>query len=510
MARHWTVGQKLYSGVAAVVGLTVLLGSMAIWNASTSRASQRESEASGRRMRLAGQLKHANATMFAAEKAMIVAGASDDTARLMALHEEVDVVMAQARKDSAELASLVTGADRDTLTRLDAGMDAWETGCASCHDDLATMGQPETMQRLSAKTQALVEANEKLGAELEASQARTFEAQTIAADRTASRSLWATLAILSLALGVGGLAVQVVRGLTRQLREVAGGLNDGIIQLVSAASQVASSSQSLSQSSSEQAASLEETSATVQQLSTTTRENSMNSTEAARLVQQADGLVGRAEGALSEMVEAMRGISDASGKVAKIIKAVDELAFQTNILALNAAVEAARAGEAGLGFAVVADEVRNLALRSAQAARDTATLIDESMAASATGAGKVDVLGHVIADITAAMGEAKQRVDAVSLASVQQATGLDQVSRTVTTMEQVTQSTAAVAEENAAASEELNAQAEVARQQVQRLEAMVTRRAAPADAPELVVRAPSRRPAAVEKDFDQDAWPEAS
>ena len=511
MFNHWTVGRKLFTSVGAVVILTIGVSGVAILNSASMRTSQREAQKAGQRMRLAGRMKSANANMFAAEKAMIVAGASSDSDRLTALHTQVEQIMATARKDSAELTALVTSdADRQTIAKLEAGMKAWESGCASCHDDTAKMGEAATMQKLSAKTQALVDENQRLGDALEDSQTKTFDTQAVEAEATATRSILTTLFILAATLVVGGVTLQVVRALTRDLREISHELGEGVGQLFSAASQVASSSQTLSQSSSEQAASLEETSATMQEMSAMTRQNAANSKEAAQIFSRADEMVHRADVALVDMVEAMKSIRDSSGKVAKIIKTVDEIAFQTNILALNAAVEAARAGEAGLGFAVVADEVRNLALRSAQSAKDTANLIDESMVASTSGADKVEHLGNAIRDITAAIGQAKQLVDQVSAASVQQATGFDQVSQAVAEMEKVTQSTAATAEESAAASEELNAQAEVAKSQVDRLTLMVD------GAEDGTKRARAGRPApVVSASFGEDqdsssAWRRAS
>ena len=169
----------------------------------------------------------------------------------------------------------------------------------------------------------------------------------------------------------------------------------------------------------------------------------------------------------------MNEINASSGKISKIIKVIDDIAFQTNILALNAAVEAARAGEAGLGFAVVADEVRNLAQRCAQAAKDTADLIEDSVVKSNAGKVKVDQVAGAIGIVTEDAGKVKILVDEISVGSQEQSRGIEQIGSAITQMDQVTQRAAASAEEGASAAEELTAQSESLKKVVAELTRMV-------------------------------------
>jgi len=304
-------------------------------------------------------------------------------------------------------------------------------------------------------------------------QALDAEQHAQAAERTYRSTLAWQFSLLALVVaGGGGFGVwmfRVNRGLTR----TAAALNVGAEQVMSAGAQVATSAQSLSAGATHQAASLQETSASMTEMATTTRQNAENSESAAALMAELESHVVVSNQALRDMVCSMDSIGESSGKVAKIIKTIDEIAFQTNILALNAAVEAARAGEAGMGFAVVADEVRHLAQRSAQAAKDTAGLIDEASNNAAQGGAKVEQVAVAITAITDSIARVKVLVDGVSAASQQQAQGIQQVTEAVAQMEQVTQTTAATAEESAAASEELSAQAETTRRLVTELDALI-------------------------------------
>jgi methyl-accepting chemotaxis protein/methyl-accepting chemotaxis protein-1 (serine sensor receptor) len=289
----------------------------------------------------------------------------------------------------------------------------------------------------------------------------------------------------------------MTRTMIVQLSRAAADLTRGAMLVTTTSKQVAASAQSLSQGATEQAASLEQTSASMEEMAAMTRRNSDNARNAAALADQMVNEARMSTSALSEMVLSMGAIRESSGKVAQIIKTIDEIAFQTNILALNAAVEAARAGEAGMGFAVVADEVRNLAQRSAQAARDTAGMIEESIARSHDGAVHVEQVAQAIEAFTATVDRVRVMVGEVREASQQQTQGIEQVSQAIAQMEKVTQGTAATAEESSAASEELNGQATATLTLVSGLSSMVGDVAtapAPRPMPRTLPAASPRRP----------------
>jgi methyl-accepting chemotaxis protein len=233
----------------------------------------------------------------------------------------------------------------------------------------------------------------------------------------------------------------------------------GAEQVTSAAGQISSGSQSLAQGSSEQASSLEEISSSLQEMAAMTKQNAGNATEAKGLTDGTQTSVVRGVDSMHRLSEAIDKIKASSDATAKIIKTIDEIAFQTNLLALNAAVEAARAGDAGKGFAVVAEEVRNLAMRSAEAAKNTANMIEDSVKNADNG---VSLNQEVLKNLEEINGQVKKVGEVmaeIAAASDQQSQGVDQVNTAVEQMNQVTQQTAANAEESASAAEELSSQA---------------------------------------------------
>ena len=239
------------------------------------------------------------------------------------------------------------------------------------------------------------------------------------------------------------------------------------------ADHVSAASQSLAESASEQASSLEETSASMEEMAAMTRRNSEHARKANELAKEARDAADAGIVDIHAMATAMTAIKTSSDGIAKIIKTIDEIAFQTNILALNAAVEAARAGEAGLGFAVVADEVRSLAQRSAQAAKETAAKIEDAVKHSGQGVTITTKVAEELNQIVLKVRQVDELVTAVTTASGEQTNGITQINAAVSQMDKVTQSNAANAEESAAAAEELNSQAEVLKQSVADLQQLV-------------------------------------
>ena len=261
-----------------------------------------------------------------------------------------------------------------------------------------------------------------------------------------------------LAIAVVGVAI-FSRSISLPIGRVAEELNEASEQVTAASSQVSSASQDLAEGSSEHASALEETSSSLEEMSSMTKQNANYAVQAKDLMNNAQQVVQSVDNHMKNMVKAIADVAASSEETGKIIKTIDEIAFQTNLLALNAAVEAARAGEAGAGFAVVADEVRNLAMRAAEAAKNTSSLIENTIVTVKNSSALTEKTMDAFKENTEITVKVNQLVEEIAAASQEQAQGIEQIGKAVTEMDKVVQNTAANAEESASVSEELNSQA---------------------------------------------------
>ena len=263
------------------------------------------------------------------------------------------------------------------------------------------------------------------------------------------------------------LVIRPVNSIIKELSESAD-------QVASASTQIAAAGQSLAEAASEQAAGVEETSASIEEIASMTMQNADHSQQAKVLSDETWTAINKAGASMSGVLTSMQEISKASEETAKIIKTIDEIAFQTNLLALNAAVEAARAGEAGAGFAVVADEVRNLAIRAAEAARNTATMIEGTVSKVKEGHELVRKTGEDFKTVGSGSRKVVDLVGEIAEASNEQSQGIKQINTAIQEMDKTIQQNAANAEESASASEELTAQSLQMRQCVGKLETLIS------------------------------------
>jgi methyl-accepting chemotaxis protein len=467
--------QRLLGGFGAMLVLGLVLGIGAILvTRDLSSDVNRAVNVTGRQQYQAGLVNAGASEMASCERAGVLASVLGDKAHAEDYQRRFASAADGVKKAMAELRRLAE--DGESRTQLE-GLEQQAGLVQQAHEEqrqaIANQQMDSALNIFSQKAQPRLEEIARLATSVVERQNAELALVSANAETKTARIRWAAVA-LALLGSIAGIAVfLVVTKANGSLTSLAGRLAEGAEKVAEAAAQVSGASQSVAQGATEQASSLVETSASTEAVVSITHQNADHAMKVADLVQKSESGASEVHQTLDRMVEQMKEIDASGNKIARIIKVIDEIAFQTNILALNAAVEAARAGEAGLGFAVVAEEVRNLAQRCAQAARDTAALIEESIQTSRDGNSRLDQMAGAVRAMTESSTRVKELVDRVNVGSQEQARGMDQIQTAVAEMETVTQKNAAGAEESASAGAELSGHADYLRSLVREMREMV-------------------------------------
>jgi methyl-accepting chemotaxis protein/methyl-accepting chemotaxis protein-1 (serine sensor receptor) len=470
-----TLQTKLLGSFALVLATAVVSSVSSLWTIKRlTEEAEVDMNLSARALGLAGQLGTATAEFRFAQRGMILfcmLGHQNESDL-----QEKAYRAALSRMDSTvdELRTLLrTGHDRKLLDGYLAAKRSFLSFLPELKTDLQNGDFPGAGHVLMVKTRPFGAPMGSICIELQKSQSAESRAALENMRSMALQSRWIQTILMTALIALGAALWFLVRGMVARLKQVSQDVSQGSGQMADAAGQISSASTTLAQNASREAAFLEETSASVEEITSITRRTSENSESASGLMARVDRSVAEANSSLEQMVGSIADIDNSSEKVAKIIKVIDEIAFQTNILALNAAVEAARAGEAGAGFAVVADEVRNLAQRSAQAAKDTAALIEESLRHSRQGRTRFEAVAAATRNITESTSDIRRLVEEVRLGSQEQTRGIEQISKAVVQLQQLTQATAGNSQEGAASGQELTAQANALQDAVHALTGLI-------------------------------------
>jgi methyl-accepting chemotaxis protein/carbonic anhydrase len=465
---HWTVGRRIGAGFTAVL---ILLGALAAIGYEAMVASDKgflEFATDAEHTVLTAEIQANYMDMELTVKDYQFTKNPADFQRYSKLREETLPLFAEAKKQfvEPERQKLIA----EATAKFDEQFADFKELVGLGKQQGSSSRATAALKDMLADGDAVMERIEQLEEEAIADQNKAEPIIQARFQRTQSILLW--LGLAATALGAA-LAFIIARSITGPMKAIATNLASGADQTSAAAAQVSEASQSLAEGASEQAASLEETSSSLEEITSMTKRNAESAAQTKTIAGQTRAAADSGATDMAEMKQAMDAIKVSSGEIAKIVKTIDEIAFQTNILALNAAVEAARAGEAGAGFAVVAEEVRNLAQRSAVAARETAAKIEDSVSKSEHGVRISGKVAESLQQIVEGARTMDSLVGEIATASQEQTQGIGQVNMAVSQMDKVTQGSASNAEETAAAAEELNAQALSLQESAANLQRMV-------------------------------------
>ena len=498
MPKHLTIGQKLSFSFGVVL---VLTGLLTVSSVDTARRlgglldtqvneNARVAElVTSIQLRLREMMDYSRASQFnyVVDKVLEVNSSKAHNARTMpqcsichafgSVEENRDGFEKLAQKALAnvdQLASLVhSDQERGALSTIRRAIQEWQQASRQFLELVSAGDYAAGHELRRDKMASLMQEIEASANRLNAEQTKLRAYSQTAAARSVSRSNWTTALLLGLSLICGVFLVVVIRQINRLLRQYASQLRSGANAVSEQAEQVQKASVALAQDASDQAASIEETSASSEEVVATAHQNAEHSAKASQLVQKVRREMSETNVVLDHTMQAMKEIGESSERISKIIKVIDEIAFQTNLLALNAAVEAARAGEAGAGFAVVADEVRGLAQRCATAARDTANLIEESIARSQQGKAKLDQLTTHIQSIAQGTEAVTALAGQVQTGSQDQERAMQEIGIAIGRMRSVSEKAAANAEQSTQTGERLTAESAALATVVEGLDALV-------------------------------------
>ena len=475
MNMHLTLRQKLLGCFGALACVAVAAIAALPWIANRL-SGELDQVANGptRKLDVLGQIILVGDTARISGRNVIVYKFIEQPELLATENGKFGTAAKQVRELLAQLQGLmVTEAEKSGFDKMESNLNTWLSMTEKINQ-MSLDGNPAEAAAFSQKnSRQYAQAYDKAKTELLELQRQQMRAAGVRMQSFRSWAGWMSAVGAAVSLIVGSLVLLVVRRLDGTLRKVIRELAEGAREMQAASAQVASASQSVARIASEQSAGLEETASSAEEISTISRQNADSATAAASVVAAVNGRARDGDVAIRALTASMDEIGASSERISKILRVIDEIAFQTNILALNAAVEAARAGEAGLGFAVVADEVRNLAHRSAQAAKDTAELVEDSLAKSHGGRQCVEQVTVVFREISGSAEKLHALIDNVNTGSKEQARGMMQIAGAVSKMDESLQATAASAQESAAGITEMSSQAAAVQQVALQLTAIV-------------------------------------